>query len=221
MSAPRKPPRRVLVSLLTTDRADIDLARRLIGYHRLVLLAHPAALPLAEAVRASEDGATRQASGAVHIERMPSGRVDAHVDAIRRILNEERAESGPATRFIFNAAGGDPGLVMAMLLVAYEDGHETWFTQEGHHVRLPVIAGLRLSDRLTGDEGAVLQGLPAAGMASALLAQHLLMPRDRIERAYRGLERKDLVRLYADAGMMAARPTHVGAYVRAHLENAP
>lgn len=205
-----KPPG-LLMTLLTGERADLELVRRRIGHRRLVLLPHPGTEPLAKEVQ------KREGSDTVAVAPLPPADVNTHLTRLRAILNEEKKQQRAMKRIVLQAAGGDPGLVMAMVLFAYEQGHETWFSQEGHHVKLPILSGIQMHNRLEKPEEEVLKALSPHGTTSSDLAQQIIRPRHRVERALRSLEKKDLVALYPQHGRVAARPTATGRNLKAHL----
>jgi uncharacterized membrane protein len=202
----------VLITLLSGKKEDLDQVRRKIGYRRLILISQDATRQLAQAVQEQEGPPI------VRIEPLHGTDTLTHVQTLRRIITQE--EQDPHTkRIVLNAAGGDPPLLLAMLLVAYEAGHETWFIQEGHAERLPVITGMKFQRRLRDDEETVLRAVPPGGITSKHLDQQTGLPQARIENALRGLAKKDLVDLYAHDAQLAARPTPTGTYLQDHLKN--
>lgn len=211
--SPSQPDKRpgILLTLLTGKREDLELVRRRIGYHRLILLCHPGTEELAHAVRRS-DG-----ESVVQVEALPQGDAMEQLRTLRSIVNREKRASRGRYRIVLNAAGGDPATVLAMVLLAYEAGHETWFTQEGQHERLPILSGVKIQNRLEKDEESVLRALPGEGITSSDLAQRIILHRERIEAAFRSLEKKDLAELYPYDGRIAARPSATGVYLQEHL----
>lgn len=189
------------------------MVRRRVGHRRLVLLPHPGTETLAQQVQKQEG------DDAVAVEPLPPADVTTQLTRLRKVTHREAKRDPSTKRIVLQAAGGDPGLVMAMILFAYEQGHETWFTQEGHHVKLPVLSGIQMQNRLEQQEEEVLKALPPKGITSSELAQRIIRPRKRVEHAYRSLEKKDLVALYPEGGRLAAQPTATGRYLQHHLEN--
>ncbi len=204
-----------LLTLLTGKKEDLDLVRRRVGYNRLILLSHPGTEDLAESVR------RRESDAVVRVDPLPRGDAMTQLETIRAVVKRETRASRGKARIVLNAAGGDPESVLAMLLLAYEEGHETWFTQEGQHERLPILSGVKIRSRLEKDEESVLRALPAEGKTSSELAQRIILNRDRIEAAFRSLEKKDLVALYPQDGRVAARPSSTGRYLQGHLGRNP
>lgn len=209
---PEPRPPALLITLLTGKKDDLEMVRRRVGHRRLVLLPHPGTESLAHEVQNQEE------DGAVAVEPLSPADVTTHLTRLRKVTHREANRDPGTKRIVLQAAGGDPGLVMAMILFAYEQGHETWFTQEGHHVKLPVLSGLQMQNRLEQQEEEVLKALPSQGITSSELAQRIIRPRKRVENAYRNLEKKDLVTLYPEAGRLAAQPTATGRYLQQHLE---
>lgn len=203
-------PSRVLVSLLTRDRADLNLARRKVAHDRLVLVATEQDADQVEAVRASEEqvGAADQVD-VVWVDGRDARRLMQELDAL---FDQYRHAD-----VVLNAAGGTGALHAAILYAAYARGIETWFFQEGRTERLPVLHGLELTDRVTEAERRVVLALSAEGATSRHLAETLIVARSEIEKAFRGLQKKGLVVLDAPGGVTRARPTASGNYVREHL----
>lgn len=201
---------RILLSLLTGRPEDLNLARRRIAHDRLILVATPSDMAQAEAARDSE--ASAGGDGTLDVVEM-----DGH-DAQRLMAEmEDLLDRHRDAHIILNAAGGNGALFAAALYTTYARGLETWFFQEGRAERLPVLHGLRLSDRVTEPERIVLLALPDAGATSRHLAETLIVPRERIEKAFRGLRDKGLVRLDAPEGLTRAVATADGRYVQDHL----
>ncbi len=212
MNDEQKPPG-LLLTLLTGKKADLEMVRRRIGHRRLVLLAHPGTEPFAQQVQ------KRDGPDDVAVEPLPTGDVQTQLKRLRTVTVRQANRDRNTNRIVLQAAGGDPALVMAMILFAYEQGHETWFTQEGHHVKLPILSGIQMQNRLERPEEEVLKSLPGEGITSSELAQRIILPRSRVESAYRSLEKKDLVALYTVDGRVAAQPTATGRYLQHHLES--
>lgn len=197
---------RVLVSLLTDKVDDINLARRKVAYHRIVLVVHPGAEELADRVVEAESG---DVVDAVSIE---TPRVEDAVEDLRGIL----AELEPESEVTLNAAGGHAGLVAAMILVAYEEGLRTLFIQEGHVEQLPILEGLRLEDRLSKEETAALDQVGARRPLDEL-EERTGWARRKVEKVCRGLEEKGLGRMELGDGSAMLVVTKAGEWVRAHM----
>ena len=201
---------RVLLTLLTGNDADLNLARRKVAHDRIVVLVHPGAEAQAEALRAREE----RVGAADLLDVVPVEGRDTRTDArtFEAVLDRHRDHD-----VVLNAAGGNAGLMVAALYTAYARGIETWFFQEGRADRLPVLHGLALQDRVDPMEAKMLVALPEDGASSRWLAETGIIPRDKVEKALRSLRKKGLVLLGAEDGMTLARVTPEGRYVRDHL----
>lgn len=202
---------RVLISLLSGATPDLNLARRRVPHDRLVLIVHPGAEAQAEAVRMAEERIGGH--GIVTLVHVAGSDAAEQMKALEALLDDHRND-----RVVLNAAGGDAALSAACLYTAYRRGLETWFFQEDHAERLPVLDGLDISERVTELEGRILLILGPDGTTSRVLAEKMVVPRERIETACRSLRKKGLLRLVARDGLAWATRTEAGEYVREHLE---
>lgn len=198
---------KVLVSLLTDDVDDIHLARRKVAYQRLVLVVHPGAQKIAETVSEAERG------DVVDTVYVDTGGVDEALDRIRSVVDDLH----PDDEVTLNAAGGHAGLVTAMILLAYEQGLETLFLQEGHVEQLPVLEGVRLEDRLGDAEQRLLSADIGTRPTLGALRSVTGWPKRKVERICRKLEDKDLGWMRLKDGQAAFQLSQTGEWVRKHL----
>lgn len=197
--------KRLLVTLLTDKKADLDLARRKIGYDHLVLLATPGQEAQARAVQEVEKDL-----GGCDVVIIDEPDVAAIVARVRALI----ARFGDA-KVTINAAGGTHAMTTALMVYAYETGHPTYFSQEGRHVRLPVFEGVGLVERIGPEGKRVLDALPAEGAFGTDVAEATGLEADRVASVARDLADAGLVGLSARDGRFHLTPiAHADALSR-------
>lgn len=193
-------PVKVLVTGYGADREAVDAARRTVPYDRLVLLA-------AGDVDVAE---LREMEGLAGVE-VDVRPVDVHdmAGALASACAILDAHARDDVRV--HVAGGPNAVANALLLAAFQKGVDAFYCHARGTTSLPVAAQVRLEDRFTATERAVLCALPAEGEVQVAALD--VLPATTVKDVLLRLRKQGLVR----ATHLAASLTPTGAYYRAHF----
>lgn len=130
------------------------------------------------------------------------------------ILEERKKDSKNQNQIIINISGGSKILGDAALLAAFEMGVPAYHCEKSRAIRLPVLRGVTLRDRLTEPQIAVLQEMGTMDTIDEISEKvGKRFTEETIRKALRGLRKLGVIRTIPSEGKITVEMTDAGILI--------
>lgn len=135
------------------------------------------------------------------------------------IFEERKKDKKKQNQIIINISGGSKILGDAALLAAFEMGVPAYHCEKSRVIRLPVLRGVTLRDRLTESQIAVLQEMGTMDTIDEIFEKvGKRLTEETIRKALRGLRKLGVIRTIPSEGKITVELTDAGILILETIE---
>ena len=201
---------KILITTFGRDEAKLNVARRDIGYEKLVIITDN---PELEAIKEIKE---MEAITGTDLEVI---KVDSYnfmecFNRIGEVIDKYRAHD-----IRFNTSGGPKILSAAALLMCFNKGVQAYHSEEKTY-KLPVIIGARFEEKINKEELKILKSLGnKKEEETGKIRKKTGLAPGKFDALMQNMSKKGIVETKLDAGKMRVALTALGVYLRRECRN--
>lgn len=200
---------KVLITTFGRDKAKLNVARRDIGYEKLVIITDNPELEAIKKIKEMEAITGTE----VEVIKVESYNFMECFNKIGEVIDKYKAHD-----IRFNTSGGPKILSAAALLICFNKGVQAYHAEEKTY-KLPVIRGAKFEEKLSKDERKILRTL--GNGKKEVVAENIWkktgISRGKFDAMLMKMRDKGIVMLRSSSGKTNVLLTAIGEYLKKNI----